>query len=156
MNRKVWMLLLYAGTALLALLGLQNWLREASVRELVSYDQLERSLVDGRIESLVVSDQWLVGRLRQPQGRITELVAARVEPALAERLDRYGVSYSRMIESTLWREVISWILPLLIFVVLWFFLIRRGLERPGGHALMPIGSGKARVAVTRETGVKFA
>lgn len=156
MNRKVWMLLLYAGTALLAFLGLQNWLREASVRDLVSYDQLERALVDGRIESLVVSDQLLVGRLRQPQGRITELVAVRVEPALAERLDRYGVSYSRMIESTLWREMISWILPLLIFVALWFFLIRRGLERSGGYSLMSIGSGKARVAVTRETGVKFA
>ena len=148
--------LLYAALALLALLSLQHWLREAAGHQLVSYDRFERALAEGHIDALVVGEQLLTGHLREPEGSTTHWVTVQIDPALAERLDRYGVPYARVVESSLWRDVLSWILPSLVFFGLWFFLIRRMLDRQGGSSLMPIGPGKARVSVTRETGVKFA
>jgi len=156
MNRKVGWTLLYWALALLALMTLQRWLGQAGGQQLVSYDQFEQALAEGRIDTLVLSDQLLTGRLREPEGRITQWVTVQVDPALAERLGRYGVPYARLIETTLWRDMLSWVLPSLVFFGLWFVLIRRMLDRPGGNALMPIGPGKARVSVLRDTGVKFA
>ena len=156
MNRKVGWTLLYWGLALLALVTLQHWLGEAGGQQLVSYDRFEQALAQGRIDTLVVSEQLLTGHLREPEGRITQWVTVQIDPALAERLGRFGVPYARVIESTLWRDVLSWVLPSLVFFGLWFVLIRRMLERQGGNALLPIGPGKARVAVLRDTGVRFA
>ena len=156
MNRKVGWTLLYWGLALLALVTLQHWLGEAGGQQLVSYDRFEQALAEGRIDTLVLSDQLLTGHLREPEGRITQWVTVQIDPALAERLGRFGVPYARVIESTLWRDVLSWVLPSLVFFGLWFVLIRRMLERQGGNALLPIGPGKARVAVLRDTGVRFA
>ena len=142
--------------ALMTVWWLQSWQREIGGREIVSYDRFEQALAEGRIASLQVSEQLLTGQLRQPEGRITQWVTVRVEPDLAAQLSRYGVPYTRQLESGWGREILSWVLPSLVFFGLWFFLIRRAVGTSGAQSLMPLGAGKGRVSVSRDTGVRFA
>ena len=117
MDRKaLWHLLYWA--ALLLLLTLQHWLANTAV-QLVPYSEFEQALQQQRLQEVVVSDTHLSGRLKSPEQGKTELLAVRVEPALSAWLDGYQVPYRAVLQTSLLRDVLSWILPSLVFFGLW-------------------------------------
>ncbi|MDL1860539.1 ATP-dependent zinc metalloprotease FtsH [Betaproteobacteria bacterium PRO7] len=143
--------------AIALFLLLQMWWSEASRVEPVPYSEFERLLADGRIAEVVISDQQVVGRLKAPDERgKTAVAATRVEPALAERLDRYNVPYTRVAQSTFLRDLVSWVAPALVFFAVWYFLFRRFAEKQGLGGFMSIGKSRAKVYVEQDTGVTFA
>ncbi len=50
--------------------------------------------------------------------------------------------------------LIAWLLPILLIVVVWFFLFRR--LGSAGQAVMSIGKSRARMVADKDTGVTFA
>jgi cell division protease FtsH len=60
-----------------------------------------------------------------------------------------------VVESTLLRDILSWILPVLFFFGLWQFFFRRIAERQGMGGLMSIGKSKAKVYLEKEVKVTF-
>ena len=151
---KLWHLL-YWVLALLLVLGLQTWLA-AGQTQLVGFDEFAQALRDGRVQEVRVSDTHLSGLLKVPEQGKRELVTVRVEPALASWLDGFQVPYRRILQTGFWRDVLSWILPSLVFFGLWWVLIRKLVQRQGIGGLMQIGQSRARVHVTQDTGVTFA
>lgn len=158
MNSKQLWSLLYWALALVLVLGLQVFWQGNQHTETVAYNQFEQALAAGRIEEVIVGDRSLIGRLKTPEGPKTSLATVRVEPDLAQRLDAYQVPYRRLVESTLLRDVMSWIVPSLVFFSLWFLIIRRVLARQGVGvgSFMSIGKNRAKVYVMHDTGVTFA
>jgi cell division protease FtsH len=156
LDRKQRWTLAYALVATLLLLWVQSLLQGGATSETVPYSQFEQALADGRITEVVISDQTLMGRLKEPIGNKTSWLAVRVEPDLVERLQTYQVPYTRVIESTWLRDVMSWILPSLVFFGLWFFLIRRMVGQQGAGSFLNIGKSRAKVYVMHDTGVNFA
>ncbi|HMM86127.1 MAG: ATP-dependent zinc metalloprotease FtsH [Gammaproteobacteria bacterium] len=145
--------------ALLALLSLQNLWQAQTAVEAVPYSQFEQALAEGRVAEVVVGETTITGRLKTPDpGGKTTIVANRVEPDLAERLSQYDVPYTRVVQSTFVRDLLSWVVPALVFFGLWFFLIRRFADRMGGGmgGFMSIGKSRAKVYVEKDTGVTFA
>ncbi len=144
--------------AALMLLTLQDLWQSAREVEAVPYSAFEQALADGKIAEVQVTDRQLTGKLKTPQGSKLLLVTNRVEPDIAERLDRYHVPYSRVIESTLLRDLLSWIVPAAVFFGLWFFVFRRFADKAGGGlgGFMSIGKSRAKVYVQTDTGVTFA
>ena len=138
------------------LLLLQNLWQTASQSELVPYSQFEQALAQGRIAEVTVSQQTLVGRLKVPEGQKTQLVAARVEPDVAARLEKFNVPYLRVVENTWVRDIGSWIAPVLFLFVLWYFLIRRVVGQQGMGSFLSIGKSRAKIYVQSDTGVTFA
>ena len=110
--------------ALLMLLLLQNIWQAAGKVETVPYSEFEQALADDRIAEVVVSGQTVTGRLRAPVGSKTTLVAVRVAPDMAQRLDRYKVPYSQVVENTFLRDLMSWIVPVAVFFSLQRFFVR--------------------------------
>ena len=153
--KQVWTLA-YVVVATLLLIWVQGLLQGSASTETVPYSQFEQALQDGRMAEVLVSDQVLVGRLKEPMGNKTRWRTVRVEPDLAERLQAFQVPYSRVVESTWLRDVMSWVLPSLVFFGLWFFLIRRMVGQQGAGSFLNIGKSRAKVYVLRNTGVNFA
>ncbi len=151
--------LAYWAVAMLAIMALQT-LWQARQIELVSYSEFEKALAAGRVAEVTVGERTLTGRLKEPEANgKTVIVATRVEPDLAARLAPYNVPYTRVIESTLLRDVISWIAPAAVFMGLWYFVFRRFAEKQGMGGLggfMSIGKSRAKVFVEQDTGVTFA
>ena len=143
--------------ALFALMWFQTaWHTARSVEE-VPYSEFVKALEAGEVAEVVVSDTTVTGRLKapRPDGR-SYLVAARVEPDLARELAKYDVRYSRVVENTLLREILSWVVPTALFFGVWFFFFRRLAEKQGMGGFMSIGKSRAKVYVEKDTGVTFA
>ena len=144
--------------ALLAIFILQQWWQQAQTIEVVPYSEFEKLLAEDRIDEVVVSEQRITGKLKSPEknGK-TVAVANLVQPDLAERLSKFGVKYTRVYESTFLRDILSWVLPALVFFGIWFLLMRRMAGQQGlGGGFMSIGKSRAKVYVEKKTGVTFS
>ncbi len=142
--------------AALLFMTLQNIWQASRTIEPVPYSEFEKALSAGRVAEVVVGETTITGRLKEPDGRKTTIVATRVEPDLAARLEQYNVPYSRVIESTFLRDLLSWVVPAAVFFGLWFFVVRKMAEKQGLGGFMSIGKSRAKVYVERNTGVTFA
>jgi cell division protease FtsH len=143
--------------AVMTFLMLQSWWQAAQQIEPVPYSEFERALAEGRVAEVIVGERTITGRLKSPEpGGKTTIVANRVEPDLADRLSKYDVKYTRVVESTFLRDLLSWIVPAAVFFGLWYFVFRRVAERQGLGGFMSIGKSRAKVYVEKNTGVTFA
>jgi cell division protease FtsH len=156
MEKKTGFNLGYLIFALLAVMLLRDWWIQAQTVETLPYSRFEQYLAEGKIESVEIGDTLISGRLKaaEPGGK-TLVIAARVEPALAERLARFNVPYARVVQSTWLRDVISWIAPALVFFGIWYLFYRKFADKLGGGGLIGIGKSKVKVYVEKSTGVTF-
>jgi cell division protease FtsH len=123
----------------------------------IPYSQFEQLLKDGKVAEIAVSDRFIQGVLREPLGDgKSRFVTTRIDPQFAEELQRYNVRYTGQIESTFLTDLLSWVVPVLLFFGLWTYLARRMAGQSGLGGLMTIGKSKAKVYVESDTGVTFA
>ncbi|HEX5766852.1 MAG TPA: ATP-dependent zinc metalloprotease FtsH [Burkholderiales bacterium] len=143
--------------ALVAIFLVQQWWQQAQTIEVVPYSEFEKLLAQDKIAEVVVSDQRITGKLKAPENGKTVAVANLVPPEVAERLSKYGVQYTQAHESTFLRDVLSWVIPALVFFGVWYWLIRRMASQGGGlgGGFMAIGKSRAKVYVEKQTGVNF-
>ncbi len=82
----------YAVLAFFGVLFLQSLLSSAQQIAPIPYSQFQQLLQDGKVAAVGVSDRFIQGSLKEPlpNGR-TQFVTTRVEPGLAQELQRYGV-----------------------------------------------------------------
>ncbi len=156
MNKKHTWNVSYWVFVLVLLVLLQNLWQSANQTEVVPYSDFEKALSDGRVAEITVSDRTLIGRLKAADGSKTTLVAVRVEPDLVARLEKYGVPYTRVVENSWFKDVLSWVVPTLLFFGLWYFVIRGFADKQGMGGFLSIGKSRAKIYVQTNTGVTFA
>jgi cell division protease FtsH len=144
-----WML---AFLGILMLQGIITTMRQVAP---IPYSDFERYLEQGKVAEVAVSDNYIKGRLKEPlaDGK-QEFVTTRVEPDFARQLQEHNVTFTGQIESTFMSDLLSWVIPAVVFVGIWMFAMRRMAGGLGG-GLMQIGKSKAKVLVEADTGVKF-
>jgi cell division protease FtsH len=141
--------------AFLAVMFLQQWWHQVQTVEVVPYSQFEQLLADSKISEVVVSDQTVTGTLKSPRNGKSTVVANIVQPELAAKLSKYNVKFARVYQSTFLRDLLSWVVPALVFFGVWFFLVRRFAGQQGMGSFMNIGKSRAKVYVESKTGVSF-
>jgi cell division protease FtsH len=121
----------------------------------IPYSEFETYLRDKKIAEVAVSERFIQGSLKEPlESGQTRFITTRVEPDLARNLQEHGVVVTGEIESTFLRDLLSWIVPVALFVGVWMFVIRR-MGGGAGGGLMQIGKSKAKVYVETDTKVTF-
>jgi cell division protease FtsH len=136
------------------LLALQYFYTTAQKVAAIPYSQFEQLLRDHKIAEVGVSDRYIQGRLKEPLNGKSQFVTTRVDPRFADELQKYGVTFTGEVESTLVTDLLSWVVPALLFFGVWMFLSRRVAQGLGG-GLMSIGKSKAKIYVEADTGVRF-
>jgi cell division protease FtsH len=123
----------------------------------IPYSQFEQLLREGKVASIGISDRYIQGTLKSPlpDGK-SQFVTTRVDPQFAEELQKYGVTYTGEVESTFLQTLLSWIVPVVLFLGLWTLLARRMAGQGLGGGLMSIGKSKAKIYVEADTGVRFS
>ncbi len=76
------------------------------------------------------------------------------DPKLINDLEASGISFAGKKENRWLGNVISWVIPILLFFALWSYLFRRMGSLGGG--MMEIGKSKVKVYVEKDTKVTFA
>jgi len=123
----------------------------------IPYSEFVMQLQDNNVKEVVIAANEVRGELKTPlaDGR-TRFVATRVDPDLANELAKYDVKYSGHVESEWLTAILSWVVPILLFALIWIFLMRRMAGRIGPEGgLMAIGKSKAKVFVETDTKVTF-
>jgi cell division protease FtsH len=156
MERRTRFHVAYVVFAIFAMLAIQEAWQRAQTVEVLPYSEFEKLLAEDKIAEVVVDDTRITGKLKAPQGAKTVVIANRVEPQLADQLNKYNVKYTRVRESTFMRDLLSWIVPALVFFGVWFFLARRMSQSLGSGGFMSIGKSRAKIYVESKTGVTFA
>ena len=145
----------YVVAAVFGVLLIQHFWIESQRVEPIPYSEFERYLDDGKINNIVVGNQFIRGYFKEPRDGRTQFVTTRVDPALAQKLAEKGVRFTGAVESTLLRDILSWVLPILLFFGLWMFVFRRVAEKQGLGNFLPIGKSKAKVYVEKDIKVTF-
>jgi len=147
----------YVLVAVFSIYFLQSLLVERQTTEVIPYSEFENYLNEGRISEITIAEDYVQGTLKEgTESRPMRVIAARVDPALAERLEAYDVPYSAVIENTFLKDVMGWFLPTIFFIAIWLFVIRRFVDKGGlGGGAMSIGKSKAKVYLETDTKVTF-
>jgi cell division protease FtsH len=148
----------YAIAAVAAILLIQYIVSAASQVAVIPYSEYQQLLKQGKVATVGISDRILQGTLKEPlpSGQ-KQFVTTRVDPGIAQELEKAGVLFTGQVESTFVRDLLSWVMPVLLFFGLWWYIGKRAAEGGGfGGGLMAIGKSKAKIYVESNTGVTFA
>jgi cell division protease FtsH len=142
------------------LMVLLQWAFAAySAVESIPYSQFEQLVAQGKVAEVSVGQDVIQGKLKENEklsGGKTAFVTARVDLALAAKLNDKGIIVTGVPSGGLFQTILSWIVPALMFYLVWVFLGRRFAERQGFGGLMSIGKSRAKVYVETDTKVTFA
>ena len=154
MNRQTKFHIGYWLAAVLGLMVVQYFYAVGQKVAQIPYSQFQQLLHDHKIAEIAVSDRYIQGKLKEPlpSGK-SEFTTTRVDPQFADELQKYAVTYTGEVESTLVQDLLSWIVPVALFFGLWMLIARRMQGLGGG--LMSIGKSKAKIYVETDTGVRF-
>ncbi|MDP3841161.1 MAG: ATP-dependent zinc metalloprotease FtsH [Oxalobacteraceae bacterium] len=147
----------YLVSAVLGVLFLRLIFMQLQLGEPLPYSEFLQELRSDNVKEVAIYDSQIQGVLNRPRadGR-TVFVTTRVDRDLAEELTQHKVKFSGVIQSTLIRDILGWVLPVLLFVGIWMFVIRRMMEKGGlGSGFMSIGKSHAKVYVEQDTRVTF-
>src|SRR5688572_17022181 len=132
MERKTQYNIWYVAVAFAAILLVQYFYAQSQRAAPIAYSTFDRLLDEGKIARIAITDKYITGEFREPQGGQTRFITTRVEPNFAARLEAKNVEYTGVVESTFLRDLLSWVLPVLLFVGIWYFVIRRFGAQQGG------------------------
>lgn len=155
-ERKHQFAIWYIFAAFLGVMLIQSvWLRYTQV-DTIPYSQFEQLLADGKIAEVLVGPDSIQGTLKEPfpNGR-RQFYTVRVDPQLAAKLAAHGVVITGAPSSTLIQTILSWVLPIFLFYMIWMYGLRRLAERQGLGGMMAIGKSRAKVYVETDTKVTF-
>jgi len=127
--------------------------------ENIPYSQFEQLVAQGKVAEVSVGQDTIQGKLKEGEklaGDKTAFVTARVDLPLVEKLQDKGITVTGVPSGGLFQTILSWIVPALMFYLVWVFLGRRLAERQGFGGLMSIGKSRAKVYVETDTKVTFA
>lgn len=157
MDKKTQINFWYILIAVLGILFIQNLYTQYTRVEPIPYSRFQTLLEQGKVAEVAITENHIYGSLRDTASEdFNDFVTTRVESDLAEMLDKHGVVYTGIVQSTWLRDLLSWIVPMAIFIGIWLFIIRRMSRGVMGSGLMSIGKSRAKVYVEQETKVTFA
>jgi cell division protease FtsH len=157
MDKKAHINFWYVIAAVLGLLFLHNAYVQNTAPKPIPYSQFQTLLDEDKVAEVAITQDRIRGTLKEPlPDGAKDFVTTRVETDLADKLAKHNVVYTGVIESNWLGNVLSWILPMLLFVGIWMFLIRRMGQGGLGGGMMSIGKSRAKVFVEKSTNVTFA
>ena len=123
----------------------------------IPYSDFQKYLKDKKVKEVVVTSQDIRGEFTEPVDGKSRFVTTRVDKDLAALLEEHKVAFSGQFESAFLETVLSWVVPILLFVAVWAFFARRMSERLGGPGgMLSIGKSKAKIYVETNTKTRFA
>jgi cell division protease FtsH len=159
----------YFVLAMIVLMAFQTYFLADQVGQ-VPYNEFKKLLKSNKLSDIVIFEDLISGKVRasEIEGLVSSetikqlgkekgdrsFITARVQdPDLIKDLESAGIKFTGKLENKLVKFFTNWILPIVFFVVVWGFLMRRMGGAGGG--LMSIGKSKAKVYMEKDIHIKF-
>ncbi len=175
-RQKTQFSLVYLFIALMVVFGVQSWLRAPRTVD-IPMSQFLTLVHEGKVLRVSLGEREIQGVLKPgalptppagPGDRLRQLLGAEQGPTIfttaripatddydvVRELQAAKVEFSGRIESTFWRDLISWLVPLVLMAGLWLFLMRR--MGGGPTQALSFGRSKAKIYDRKELKTTFA
>ena len=149
---SIWYVLLGIWVVLI----IQSYIASMFAYQVIPYSQFLSMLKEGKITEVAVTANQIEGKMKiegTTSGETKGFRTIRVDPDLSRLLDQYKITFKGEIESTFLRDILSWVLPILLFVGIWYFMIKRMGSQQAGF--MTLGKNKAKIYMQDELNVTF-
>jgi cell division protease FtsH len=149
MEKKYRVSIWYFIIAFWGLIILQEMYFAAQHMDEVPYSQFKTWVQEDKVAEISITDKVIHGKLKSEKGGESPqwFQTVRVDdPELVKLLEEKHVEYAGVIVSTLWKDVASWVVPILVFAGIWFWILRKMGQGAGG-GFMRIGKSKAKVYI---------
>lgn len=149
MEKKYRVSIWYFIIAFWGLIILQEMYFAAQHMDEVPYSQFKAWVQEDKVAEISITDKVIHGKLKSEKGEEDPhwFQTVRVDdPELVSLLEDKHVEYAGVIVSTLWKDVASWVVPILVFAGIWFWILRKMGQGAGG-GFMRIGKSKAKVYI---------
>jgi cell division protease FtsH len=155
MDRKTKINIWYIVVAFAGFMLVQGFYQQSKQYTTIPYSRFQTLLNEDKIDQVSIEQNTIEGTLKQSEkDGLKQFITTRVAPDLASELNKHHVTYTGEIPSTWLTDLLSWVLPAVIFFGLWMFVIRRFGQGAGN--LMAIGKSRAKIYVETDTKVTFA
>jgi cell division protease FtsH len=155
--------------AMLILMAFQSYFLSDQVGQL-PYNEFKKLLKANQLNDIVIYDEIVSGKVKTGglEGNVSPetakllgkekgerpFITARVQdPDLVKELEQGGVKFTGRIENKIVKFFTNWILPMLFFILVWGFLMKRMGGASGG--LMSIGKSKAKIYMEKDINIRF-
>ncbi len=148
-------LLLIIGGMWLVIMFLNSFSSNAAIKTM-PYSEFLKLAKEGKISEVAVTDNVIQGVMlteNSDSGRGERFRTVRVDSEVSEVLDQNGIEYTGKIESNFVANVFSWVFPVLLFLGIWYFIMRKFQQQQGGF--MTFGKNKAKIYMEDDVQVKF-
>lgn len=155
MEKKTKFSIWYVVMAIWGVLIIQNYIASQFTPRVLPYSEFLKAMKDDQILEVVVTEGRIAGKMKVTEDSQTKEInftTFRVDPELSDELSKHNIKFRGQPESTLLRDILSWVLPVFIFFGLWYFLMKR--FSPGA-GMMSFGSNKAKVYAEKEIETRF-
>jgi cell division protease FtsH len=175
-RQKTQFSLVYLFIALMVVFAVQSWLR-APLNVDIPMSQFLTLVREGKVLRVSLGEREIQGVLKPgalpapppgPGDKLRQLLGAEKGPTvfttaripatddyqIVRELEAAKVEFSGRIESTFWRDLISWLVPLVLMAALWLFLMRR--MGGGPTQALSFGRSKAKIYDRKELKTTFA
>ncbi len=152
-QRKVHFSIWYFLAAFLLIIWFQGFVSEQQTNR-ITYSDFKKLVHDGKVESVTISQDKILGSLKDQKEPDKYFSALRVEDAdLVKELEAQGIQFSGAADTRWLTTLISWMIPLAVFFFFWSFLMRRMGGGPQG--VLSVGKAKVKIYADKDIGVTF-
>jgi cell division protease FtsH len=156
MNRKTTFSIWYVLAALALLALIQSFYQSSNQYTTIPYSRFEQLLDENKIDKVWVEQNSIAGTLKEKEkDGLQRFVTTRVSPEIAAKLNEHHVTFFGEVPSHLLSDILSWVLPTLLFFGVWVFIIRRFGQQGFDGGLRSIGKSRAKIYVENDTRVTF-
>nr|WP_269434616.1 ATP-dependent zinc metalloprotease FtsH [Desulfosarcina alkanivorans] len=120
--------------------------------ETIPYSRFKQAIADGTVGKLIIGPETITGTLKGSTGQAFKTIRVD-DPGLAKELDERKISYSGRYENKFLSSLLSWVLPLGFFFLIWRFAMKK---MGTGMGVMSFSKSKAKIFAESETKVTFA
>jgi len=121
----------------------------------IDYSEFKNFLRSGQVVEALISEALIRGSFKSETGELVKFKTVPVEdPKLVEELEAYGVKYKGEVKKNWFSVVLFNFGPILLFVFIWFMLIRS--MQAGGKQAMSFGRSRAKLMDQSKQRATFA
>jgi cell division protease FtsH len=149
---SIWYVLLGIWVVILV----QNMLSSAFSIRTIPYSEFLKMLKENRVEEVAITENQIQGKLKgggETPGKGELFKTVRVDPNISKLLEERNVTFKGQVESTFFRNLLSWVFPILLFIGIWYLFMKRMAGQQAGF--MTLGKNKAKIYMEEELEVTF-
>ena len=132
-------------------------------RDEITNDEFNKYIAEGKIESVEIAEREITGKFnaagiesRPPRTLKTFSIGYHPEmlPDITSKLQAANIKWT-VVKPQMWMQILSWILPIVLMIVFFYFLFIRNVRDGPGGMLMSFGRSKHRMHGKEQIKVTF-